>query len=101
MARGQFARDAAMAHLLRTHGARGAVLWAGDGHVRRDLGVPRWLDRQGATALAVGFVERGTPPPATGVYDAVVWTEAAVRPDPCAAFEATPQRDASPRLERS
>lgn len=92
MARGQFARDAAMAHLLRTHGAHGAVLWAGDGHVRRDLGVPRWLERDGAAALAVGFIERGTPPPAAGVYDAVVWTEAATRPDPCAALEAAPQR---------
>lgn len=91
MARGQFARDAAMAYLLRTHGARGAVLWAGDGHVRRDLGVPRWLEREGTTSLAVGFIERGTPAPAAGVYDAVVWTKAAARPDPCAAFRAAPR----------
>jgi len=96
MARGQFARDAAMAHLLRTHGARGAVLWAGDGHVRRDLGVPRWLDRAGVSALAVGYIERGTPPPAAGVYDAIVWTEAASRPDPCAAFESAPHPGSDP-----
>ncbi|HEU5293180.1 MAG TPA: ChaN family lipoprotein, partial [Burkholderiaceae bacterium] len=72
LARGQFARDAAMAHLLSQHTTRGAVLLAGNGHVRRDLGVPRWLDRQGTpAALVVGFIERGTPPQGSGVYDAV------------------------------
>lgn len=90
MARGQFARDAAMAHLLAQHASRGAVLLAGNGHVRRDLGVPRWLQRQGAPAtLVVGFIERGTPP-ATGLYDAVVVTARAERGDPCEAFKARP-----------
>ncbi|HSB23293.1 MAG TPA: ChaN family lipoprotein [Burkholderiaceae bacterium] len=92
MARGQFARDAALAYLLRTHGAQGAVLWAGNGHVRRDLGVPRWLERQGGpAALAVGFIERGTPKEIAAAYDAVVWTDPAARPDPCDAFRRAPQ----------
>lgn len=95
MARGQFARDAAMAHLLQAHGARGALLWAGDGHVRRDLGVPRWLERRGIVALAVGYLERGTPPVTAQAYDAVVWTPAATRPDPCAAFKTNSQLDAA------
>jgi uncharacterized iron-regulated protein len=91
LARGQFARDAAMAHLLSLQASRGAVLLAGNGHVRRDLGVPRWLQRQGTPAtLVVGFIERGTPPAGAGVYDAVVITAPASRDDPCDAFKARP-----------
>jgi uncharacterized iron-regulated protein len=91
LARGQFARDAAMAHLLSQHTARGAVLLAGNGHVRRDLGVPRWLERQGTPAgLVVGFIERGTPTAGASRYDAVVVTARADRPDPCDAFRQRP-----------
>ena len=91
LARGQFARDAAMAHLLSLQASRGAVLLAGNGHVRRDLGVPRWLQRQGTPAgLVVGFIERGTPPAEAGVYDAVVVTTRAARGDPCDAFKTRP-----------
>lgn len=91
LARGQFARDAAMAHVLSQQASRGAVLLAGNGHVRRDLGVPRWLQRQGTpAALVVGFIERGTPPEPAGRYDAVVFTAPAERPDPCEAFKARP-----------
>lgn len=96
LARGQFARDAAMAYLLSLQASRGAVLLAGNGHVRRDLGVPRWLQRQGTPAtLVVGFIERGTPPAGPGVYDAVVVTERVDRGDPCDAFKARPLPSAS------
>src|SRR5450755_1004085 len=44
MARAQFARDAVMAEALRRHSRQGVVLLAGNGHVRRDIGVPRWLE---------------------------------------------------------
>ena len=84
MARAQLARDAFMAQVLRSHAAHGIVLLAGDGHVRRDVGVARWL---GAAllprVLTVGFLERGTDDPAANAFDAVVVTEAASRPDPC------------------
>jgi len=89
MARAQFARDAALAHLLRSHGARGAVLLAGNGHVRRDIGVPRWLDGVApARTLVVGFVETDGDgdDPLPGQYDVVVRTERAPRPDPCEGF---------------
>ncbi|HEX7383735.1 MAG TPA: ChaN family lipoprotein, partial [Burkholderiaceae bacterium] len=44
MARAQFVRDAVMAEAVERAAARGGVaLVAGNGHVRRDLGVPRWL----------------------------------------------------------
>jgi uncharacterized iron-regulated protein len=86
MARVQFARDAVMAEALRAHAPRGVVLLAGNGHVRRDLGVPRWLaaEEQGR-ALAVGYLEEGDEPLAAA-FDAVVVTARAERPDPCAAF---------------
>lgn len=97
MARAQFARDAALAHLLRRHGERGAVLLAGNGHVRRDIGVPRWLDAaDAARSVSVGFVERDMPADELGpfdrVFDHVVRTEPASRPDPCAGFEAPRDR---------
>ena len=86
MARAQLARDAVMAAILQDHAAQGVVLLAGNGHVRRDVGVPTWFraamhDR----AFAVGFLEEGddTPPAA---FDAVARTAAASRPDPCAAL---------------
>jgi uncharacterized iron-regulated protein len=86
MARVQFARDAVMAEALREHAPRGVVLLAGNGHVRRDLGVPRWLPPvEQARAFAVGYLEQGDTPP-SGAFDAVVVTPRAERPDPCAAF---------------
>jgi uncharacterized iron-regulated protein len=106
IARGQFARDAVMARLLREHAARGAVLLAGTGHVRRDIGVPRWLadvaDVQASPGtastpanapqrvLAVGFIESGSEPPAPGQFDATVAAPPAQREDPCKAFKARP-----------
>ena len=87
MAQAQFARDAVMADVLRRHAERGAVLLAGNGHVRRDLGVPRWLDAEAPRVFALGLVERDdthTPP---GAFDATLRTEAAERSDPCADFK--------------
>jgi uncharacterized iron-regulated protein len=90
MARVQFARDAVMADLLREHAGRGVVLLAGNGHVRRDLGVPRWLPKEvQGRALAVGYLEEGDAP-APGAFDAVVYTPRAKRDDPCAAFARPP-----------
>jgi uncharacterized iron-regulated protein len=93
MARAQFAKDAVMAQLLRRHATRGAVLLAGSGHVRRDIGVPRWLaDLAPQSLLAVGFIEFGSEPIAADQFDAVVITARAARPDPCEAFKARPVR---------
>ena len=86
MARGQFARDAVMAGILREHAAGGVVLLAGDGHVRRDIGVPRWLDAAQARSFAVGYLETGDTGEWAAAFDAVVFTAPAERPDPCAAF---------------
>ena len=89
MARGQFARDAAMAELLRSRGEQGAVLLAGNGHVRRDIGVPRWLNTLPASRwLAVGYVESDHADAVRGLFDAVVVTAPASRADPCKNFKA-------------
>lgn len=87
LARVQFARDAVMAGFVRTNADRGVVLLAGNGHVRRDLGVPRWLPPAlQARSFVVGYLEAGSEPP-EGAFDAVVVTPRAEREDPCAAFE--------------
>ncbi len=87
MAQAQFARDAVMADLLRRHGERGIVLLAGNGHVRRDLGVPRWLGDQASRLFSVGLLERGDAHTPADAFDATLRTEAAKRSDPCAGFK--------------
>jgi len=86
----QEVRDAAMTHALLLAGTN-AWLIAGNGHVRRDIGVPRMLrvaapDRR---VLAVGLLEvgeNGAAPsePERRVYDLVIVTPRAAREDPCA-----------------
>jgi uncharacterized iron-regulated protein len=83
MASAQIARDQFMARLLNEHSARGAVLLAGNGHVRNDVGVPTWLSpalRQ--RSIGIGLLEKGET--GAGAYDRVITTAApAARPDPC------------------
>ncbi len=116
MADAQIARDATMAQRIafaRSRGvsgaqgagsgaqgagsnAQGVLLFAGNGHVRRDIGVPLWLPggalAASTTLLAIGFVETGTPdhagPASDGRFDAIVYGPPANRPDPCIALKA-------------
>ncbi|NOV28059.1 hypothetical protein E5S69_31730 [Cupriavidus necator] len=76
----QAARDAVMAQALRPYAGRGAVLIAGNGHVRRDIGVPRWLGGDAAQAVSIGYVENL---PAKGEFDMAVVVAAVERKDPC------------------
>lgn len=88
MTRAQFARDAVMADLVTRHADRGVVLLAGNGHVRRDLGVPRWLRGKVAErAWVVGYVEPGDEDSASGAFDAIVVAAAPPRTDPCKGFK--------------
>lgn len=80
MARAQMARDVWMARLVDEHAARGVALIAGNGHVRRDLGVPRWLRTPGARVL--GFTEGDE----AAAYDEQRVLPPAPREDPCLAF---------------
>jgi uncharacterized iron-regulated protein len=91
MALAQRARDAAMALAMQRavaerRGSR-AVLVAGHGHVRRDVGAPHHLAALGVPVTAVAalaWLERGQP--AFG-FDGVVVTAALPgRPDPCEAL---------------
>jgi uncharacterized iron-regulated protein len=76
----QAARDAVMAQTLRPYAQRGAVLIAGNGHVRRDIGVPRWLPGDAARVLSVGYLETDSP---DAGFDTVVRVPAIDREDPC------------------
>jgi uncharacterized iron-regulated protein len=93
MARAQMARDIVLAHSLRPHLARGVVLLTGNGHVRKDIGVPFWLNAdERRNVVAIGLLELDpTISETTGEalnqhYDAIIRTAAAERPDPCEAL---------------
>ncbi len=87
MARAQFARDAIMADLLRRGDqGGGVVLLAGNGHVRHDIGVPRWLGTVKDRVFAIGYLEITDDKTPVVVFDAVVRTAVAERADPCAEF---------------
>ena len=93
----QVARDQFMARMIETHAARGVVLLAGNGHVRKDIGVPRWLTpATRAKTKAHGYLEVGddtgsakagaTNTTANTAFDAVTVTPAQKRDDPCEAM---------------
>lgn len=88
MVNAQVARDVWMAKLLAEHSASGAVLLAGNGHVRKDVGVPRWLSLvTPVKPHVVGYVEKAEPGDAAA-YDETHVIPAHQRPDPCAELAA-------------
>lgn len=98
MIRVQRARDAGIAGAAQDALARPdidqALIIAGSGHVRRDLGAPLYLGD--AAVLAVGLAETGADDPEPGLrnprldepFDLVWVAEAQPREDPCIAFKA-------------
>jgi uncharacterized iron-regulated protein len=81
MVAAQRARDARLAQALLDAPKDGAILIAGNGHVRNDLGVPLYLPA--GEALSVGFLEdeaRKAP------FDYAWFTARTERPDPCETF---------------
>ena len=103
MIRVQRVRDGLMAEAMARPGADGAVLIAGNGHVRRDRGAPwylRLLDPAPATSLAFLEVAAGRLEPAdygrafdgTLPFDYVWFTPRLDDADPCAAFHEQLQR---------
>lgn len=105
MTAAQRARDATLARSLMNAGRDGAVLISGNGHVRRDLAVPLYLQAAvaGVTVCAVGIleVEAGAGEPrdylktaTAGVlpFDFVWFTPRWERPDPCVAFRPAPAK---------
>lgn len=90
-ARAQMARDIVLAQAIRPYLDGGVVLLAGNGHVRRDIGVLFWLPANVARgALSIGMLERdgdGLARKFDSEFDAYVITERAVRADPCKDLE--------------
>jgi uncharacterized iron-regulated protein len=85
----QVARDQFMARAIEANAAHGVVLLAGNGHVRRDVGVPRWLSGgTRARSVSIGLLEPGDPNAAA--FDVALTTPAQTRTDPCAAMRAAP-----------
>lgn len=82
MSRAQIARDVWLAKLISEHASRGVVLVAGNGHIRRDVGVPRWLSEGLQSRTVVwGYVEpEGTD---LGRYDRLTIVSPMNREDPC------------------
>ncbi len=88
----QRATDVALADALLQH--RPAILVAGNGHVRKDVGVPQVLNAVAPqlTVASVAFLEQGSERPEllqslSGRYDFVWLTEGAQRTDPCENFQ--------------
>ena len=100
MARAQIARDIVLAQSIQPHLTRGVVLLTGNGHARRDIGVPTWLAAaERSTLWTIGMLEADGDEPAdleTDRFDAVVLTAPAERPDPCEAL----RRRAKPTEQR-
>lgn len=99
----QLARDQAMAEVLLGVELDGRVglLQAGSVHVRKDLGVPRWLppDVKHVSVWLVQVDQRQQPqdylPPAVDglqVYDYLLFTPAIMPVDYCAAFQSSSRR---------
>jgi uncharacterized iron-regulated protein len=85
LALAQVARDQFMARQVAGQAARGAVLIAGNGHVRTDLGVQRWLPPAvRERTVAVGWVEEGRTHGKR--FDRVLTSPAHPRADPCEAM---------------
>ena len=83
--------DLSLSHVLLDH--RPAVLVAGNGHVRKDYGVPQVLLSVAPElrVVSIGFLERDNNSPellksVLGRYDYVWLTERAERSDPCENF---------------
>ena len=91
----QVARDQFMARAVEGAAPRATVLLAGNGHVRSDIGVPRWLSpATRGRSVAIGLLEPGTSSERPS-FDLSVKTREQARPDPCGAMRgaaSTPAR---------
>lgn len=98
MVRAQVARDVWMAQMLLDNAKSGAVLLAGNGHVRKDLGVPRWIVVAAPVVSKATQVHTYTEPDdvdTAAASDVNHPVAAHPRPDPCLAF-ATPVATGQP-----
>jgi uncharacterized iron-regulated protein len=84
MVNAQVAKDIVMAQFVMQYQARGAVLLAGNGHVRNDIGIPVWLSRIAReNSVSIGLLENESEP---SPFDVTIITSAPARDDTCKAF---------------
>jgi len=78
----QVARDVWMARIIRDQQPKDVVLIAGNGHVRKDIGVGYWLSRgrPALTVRSIGFIEGRDN---GGRYDSIQSVAPQTRDDPC------------------
>lgn len=90
MVNAQVARDVWMAKTIRENASHGLILLAGNGHVRKDIGVYHWLngaERTRTEVIAYSEDKSDTvSEQGAGEYDRVVRVEPFERGDPCEAF---------------
>jgi uncharacterized iron-regulated protein len=77
MAYAQIARDRTLAQAILPYASRGVVLLTGNGHVRKDIGVPNWV---AAPSTAIALLEDDED---AERFDYYIVTDRAARPDPC------------------
>jgi uncharacterized iron-regulated protein len=83
LARAQIARDAVLARSIRPHIGTGVILLTGNGHARRDVGVPRHLgEAERDRAWSIGLLEEGNDDPPSA-YDVAFVSPPHPRGDPC------------------
>jgi uncharacterized iron-regulated protein len=81
MVNAQVAKDIVMAQFVAKYQARGAVLLAGNGHVRKDIGIPVWLSHSAReNSVSIGLLEGGST---ANLFDVTIITTAPARNDPC------------------
>ena len=92
MASAQIARDAVLAQSITPYFSRGVILLTGNGHARRDIGVPRHLaPRDQARVVAIGLLEdNGRSVDRAGDFDVSFLTPVQARADPCGNFPHAP-----------
>jgi uncharacterized iron-regulated protein len=74
-----------MAQFVVKYQAQGAVLLAGNGHVRKDIGIPVWLSQSAReNSVSVGLLESAST---ANLFDVTIVTTAPTRDDPCLEFK--------------
>ena len=90
MVNAQVARDVWMAKTIRENASHGLILLAGNGHVRKDIGVYHWLSKAERTRTQVIAYTEDDSDSVSGaetlVFDRSIRIEPFERNDPCEAF---------------
>jgi uncharacterized iron-regulated protein len=87
MVNAQVARDVWMAKTIRDNASHGLILLAGNGHIRKDIGVYHWLNSAEKNRVQVtAYTEDEGDAPDPLLFDRNVRVKPFDRDDPCEAF---------------